>query len=360
MSVRELRRHIGKYTTFNEHDVFEGLGNALSGATVENTQPSPMGIPLTDSTTSSAMTDDEDTQPSLTETPLVDSTTSSAMTGIEDTQPSPMETQLMNDPIPSLSMYKPEDEDRGTPLVNDTTVPSAEPEARIEKDLPANQGASPARLEDPVALSATLVDTLAGPPTVANSMVSEGQEYPKWVKVHSSQKAAAVESVSYKPGEPWWQHNHSSKWHKRAWHLLEEEWQDLGHYFWVHLIQRLPRANDLGQREEGYQPKESLPRVLEDSLVPDSWRNPWGEAPVSMDVPETSAAPIPLIEPTITTVISTSMGWDQNMGTVYVLTMTTSIKITNLEAPTMVVGHQGATVEELAKEDLAEGCPWLL
>ena len=37
---------------------------------------------------------------------------------------------------------------------------------------------------------------------------------------------------------------------------------------------------------------------------------PKGEAPVSMDVPETSAALIPLIEPTITTVISNSMGWD--------------------------------------------------
>ena len=61
MSVRELRWHIGKYTTFFEQDVFEGLGNALSGATVENTQPSPMGTPLADSTASSAMTDIKDT-----------------------------------------------------------------------------------------------------------------------------------------------------------------------------------------------------------------------------------------------------------------------------------------------------------
>ena len=28
MNLRELRWHIGKYTTFNEHDVFEGLGNS--------------------------------------------------------------------------------------------------------------------------------------------------------------------------------------------------------------------------------------------------------------------------------------------------------------------------------------------
>ena len=38
---------------------------------------------------------------------------------------------------------------------------------------------------------------------------------------------------------------------------------------------------------------------------------PGGEAPVSMDVPETSVAPIPLIEPVITMVISTSMGQDK-------------------------------------------------
>ena len=82
---------------------------------------------------------------------------------------------------------------------------------------------------------------------------------------------------------------------------------------------------------------------------------PKGEAPVSMDVAETSAALIPLIGPTITTVISTSMGRDQRMGAVYVSTMTASMEIMNLEAPSMAVGHQGATVEELAEEDLAEG-----
>ena len=88
MSVRELRWHIGKYTTFNKYDVFKGLGNALSGATVENTQPSPTETPPADSTTSSAMTDIEDTQPSLMGTPPGDSTISSAMTDIEDTQQS--------------------------------------------------------------------------------------------------------------------------------------------------------------------------------------------------------------------------------------------------------------------------------
>ena len=84
---------------------------------------------------------------------------------------------------------------------------------------------------------------------------------------------------------------------------------------------------------------------------------PEGEAPISMDVPETRAAPILLMEPAIAMVISTSMGRDQRMGTVYVLTMTTLMGIMNLEAPSMVVGCQGARVEELAEEDLVEGCP---
>ena len=74
MCVRELRQHIGKYITFNEHDVFEGLGNALPEA------------------------EDEDMG-----TPPVDATASYVMTDIEDTQPSPMETQS--------TMYKPEGKD---------------------------------------------------------------------------------------------------------------------------------------------------------------------------------------------------------------------------------------------------------
>ena len=71
-------------------------------------------------------------------------------------------------------------------------------------------------------------------------------------------------------------------------------------------------------------------------------------------------APIPPIEPMIATMISTSMGRDQRIGAVYVSTMTTLMGIMNLEAHSMVVGHQGATVEELVEEDLVEGHPLLL
>ena len=51
-----------------------------------------------------------------------------------------------------------------------------------------------------------------------------------------------------------------------------------------------------------------------------------------MDVPETGAAPIPLMEPAIAMVISTSMGMDQRMGVVYVSTVTALMEIMNLEA----------------------------
>ena len=37
--------------------------------------------------------------------------------------------------------------------------------------------------------------------------------------------------------------------------------------------------------------------------------------------------------------------------------LTATMEILNLEAPSVAVSHQGATVEELAEEDLAEGCP---
>ena len=124
-----------------------------------------------------------------TGTPLADSTASPALTDAKDTQPSPV----------------------GTPPADDTTVLVAEPNAGIQKDLPAAWCASPARLEDLVAPPAILVDTLGGPPTLASHMVREGQEYLQWIKVHSSQKVTPVGSVPYKSGEPQWCQNQQFK-----------------------------------------------------------------------------------------------------------------------------------------------------
>ena len=173
-------------------------------------------------------------------TPPADSTTSSATTDVEDTQLSPVETQLADDTISPLPWYKSEakDKDMGTPLadsttspaktdaedtqstpvetplVDDTTVLVAKPNTEIQKDLSAAQGASPAKLEDPVGRTVVPVDKLASPPTLASHTVKERQEYLQWIQVHSSQKVATVGSIPYKSGEPQQCHNCSSKWHK--------------------------------------------------------------------------------------------------------------------------------------------------
>ena len=42
-----------------------------------------------------------------------------------------------------------------------------------------------------------------------------------------------------------------------------------------------------------------------------------------------------------------------------VSTLTASMEILNLEPPSVVIGHQGARVEELSEGDLVEGCPWM-
>ena len=84
--------------------------------------------------------------------------------------------------------------------------------------------------------------------------------------------------------------------------------------------------------------------------------NPEG-SPASMDVPEASMAPIPVTEPAIAMVVSTSMGRDQGMGATCVSTVTDSMEIMNLEARSVAVGCQGATMEELVEEDLTEGYP---
>ena len=62
-------------------------------------------------------------------------------------------------------------------------------------------------------------------------------------------------------------------------------------------------------------------------------------------------------ESTVTTVISTTMCQDQTTGAIYLSTLTTSMGLMNLEAPSAAVGCQGLTIEELTEEDLVEGCP---
>ena len=175
MSIQELRQCIGKHTKFHDCNVFEGLANALPRATIEDTQPSPMGsspmedltayscaskagfkedtqpspmgnLPADNPTTLSSKSKaevEEDTQPCPAGMPLADPTILTTMSEVEGTQPSPM----------------------GTPPVDDPTVLSTISEAEIREDLSAAQSASPARLgEDSVALTATWVDQLTDLP----------------------------------------------------------------------------------------------------------------------------------------------------------------------------------------------------
>ena len=253
----------------------------------------------------------EDTQLSLMGTPLADSTTSSVMTNIQNTQLSPMETQSANDPIILLAKLK----------------------AMIEEDLPAIWGTSPDRVEDPVAPTATSMDKSADPPTLVTIMESEGQEYSKWVNVHSSQKVAVAGSAPYKHEEPLWHHNCSSKWCKGTWCFLEEEWQNLGDVSMSASSEGSPEPAPHDEEGKGADPKGCSLGFWEIAQFLTARGTPKEEAHVYMDVPEAGATPIPPIEPMITTVISTSMGRDQRMGTVYVLTMTASMGIMNMEPP---------------------------
>ena len=64
-----------------------------------------------------------------------------------------------------------------------------------------------------------------------------------------------------------------------------------------------------------------------------------------------------LVEPTVATVISTTMCQDQTMGAIYLSMVTTSMALMNLEAPSAVVGYQVPTLGELTEKDLVEGHP---
>ena len=69
-----------------------------------------------------------------------------------------------------------------------------------------------------------------------------------------------------------------------------------------------------------------------------------------MDVPEVSAALVLLMEPVVAMVISTSMEKDQRMGAACVSTVTASMEIMNLEAPSVAVGHKGLQLRNWQKK----------
>ena len=76
---------------------------------------------------------------------------------------------------------------------------------------------------------------------------------------------------------------------------------------------------------------------------------------MEIDHPWSGAAQELLVKLAVATVISATMCKDWTMGAMYLLTVTTSMGLK--EAPSMVVGCQGLTIEELTEEYLVEGCP---
>ena len=179
-------------------------------------------------------------------------------------------------------------------------------------------------------------------------------EYTRWVKVHSSCTVASIGSVPCNPGDLWW-HHHScnSSQQKRTWHLLEEEWQALRDISSSTLLGSSPEP--AAQEGEGLEAKPRVPppgfQEIARSLTVD-------ETPkMEIDHPWSGVAQELLVEPAVAMVISTTMCKDWTMGTIYLSTVTASMGLMNFEAPSVAVGCQGPTIEELTEEDLAEGCP---
>ena len=106
------------------------------------------------------------------------------------------------------------------------------------------------------------------------------------------------------------------------------------------------------EEDKGAEPKERPLGFQEIARCLTSGGSPEGQ----MDSPETSVALVPLVEPAVATVVSTTVGQDQIKGSVYVSTITASIEFMKLEAPS-AVGHQGGTIVDLIEEDLVEGQP---
>ena len=64
-----------------------------------------------------------------------------------------------------------------------------------------------------------------------------------------------------------------------------------------------------------------------------------------------------LAEPAVMAMYTTCIVQDEVTGVTCMDTVTTSVERVALRNPCMVVTLPRATVEELAEEDLAEGCP---
>ena len=158
------------------------------------------------------------------------------------------------------------------------------------------------------------------------------------MKVHSSPKAATMGVAVSKSGELRQQHNRSSKWCKSIWCLLDEEWWDIEDVSGTALsgcsLQLVPQD----EKGEDVNPKGG----------PYPHGHPWGQY-----------------------CLHTSDGACYSNGNLHLhgegsrngCSVCVNCDCFNGDpefgGPSVAVGCQGAIVEELAEEDLAEGCPWM-
>ena len=83
-----------------------------------------------------------------------------------------------------------------------------------------------------------------------------------------------------------------------------------------------------------------------------------GESPGMEDHSPWSVASHKLpMEPTLATVISTTMCQDQTVGTIYLSTVTTSMGLMNLEAPSVAVDYGGADHRRINRGRSSRGLP---
>ena len=113
---------MGRYTTFSKQDVLKDLGS-----TIPEVKDGDMGIPQ------------------------ADFTASFTMTGVRDPWLSPA----------------------GSPLADDTTVPSIKPDTKTQKDLPTVWTTSPSESENQITPTIGSVDKLAVPPSPSCCLVKE-------------------------------------------------------------------------------------------------------------------------------------------------------------------------------------------
>ena len=207
-----------------------------------------------------------------------------------------------------------------------------------------------------VTTPAASADEPADPPTpletTGDARSLTELEYLKWVEVHSSHMPASVGSIPCNLGDLWWHCcNCSSSQQKRAWHLLEEEQQALRGTSSSVSSGSSPELAPQEEEDPGAKLKELPLRFQEIAKSLTTGKSPEME----IDCPLTGVSQELAAESAVATVISTTMCQDQTTDTIYLSMVTTSMGLMNLEAPSVVVGSQVPTIEELIEEDLAEG-----